>query len=205
MSDHVHDGQEESTIARETVVLNSNNQPVSIPRPTTPTATEVPIEAHHDEAVADENSRSPRGRKVKTWLRSHFSRASRSEEDRPDQRSFLGGASLAGHERGGDDSSTSLSDRSASVRDVAMAGRERDGNRAAPGPGHGLLGAGAPEHDVSPMSSSSEEDVFGGSGGVRERSSSSGLLGLPLPGRLRDPAARKSQSPARDSKFREMM
>ena len=58
-------------------------------------------------------------------------------------------------------------------------------------------------------SSSEDEDVFGsGSGngsGARKRSSSSGLLGLPLPSRIRDPAARKSQSPARDSKFREMM
>ena len=198
LSDHARDGHEESTASREIVVLNSNNQPVSIRRPVTPTAPEVPVDAQ--EEGADETSKSPRGRKVKTWLRSHFSRTSRSEEERPDKRSFVGGATLAGRE-----SSTSLSDRSASMRDVAMAGRDRGDrdSRSVPGLRHSPLGAGRPEHEVSPMSSSSsEEDFFGGS---RDHRSSSAMTGLSPPSRIRDPSIRKSQSPARDSRFREMM
>ena len=91
------------------------------------------------------------------------------------------------------------------MRDVAMAGRDRGDrdSRSVPGLRHSPLGAGRPEHEVSPMSSSSsEEDFFGGS---RDHRSSSAMTGLSPPSRIRDPSIRKSQSPARDSRFREMM
>lgn len=246
--------QDEPTGADEIVVMNSSNQPVSIPRPMTPTPTTPPGHVHDEDS--DPASKSPRGGgKVKTWFKSHFSRPSRSfDEEKPlpplpdDRRGFVGGASLTGIE--GNDSATSLGNRSASMRAMALAGRDQDGGgggsssssrgrvstpfrggtkiAATTGGNGNEVDDGDGDEEVSPMSSSSSsdgEDVYGDAAGNdrhrhRHRRRSHHRFGQPLvqpttaagaatTGLTPPPGPRSvsagSHSPARDSRFHEIM
>ncbi|KAI0600520.1 hypothetical protein F4775DRAFT_546278 [Biscogniauxia sp. FL1348] len=106
------------------VAMNSSGQPVRVPLP------QIHV-ASLEEAGGDPqgncpkspNERSPTGR-VRNWLKSRFSRGSKSPVDEglkgnSSRKSFIGGAALAGML--GNSRSTSLDDRS--MQSVAMAGR----------------------------------------------------------------------------------
>ncbi|CVK89796.1 uncharacterized protein FMAN_04063 [Fusarium mangiferae] len=126
--------------------------------------------------------------KVKGWIKNRFSRGkSLGEKDRESQgvkrSSFIGGAAL--RDTDANESSTSLDNRATSMRDVALAGRSAN--------------AEANDHD---------RDVLHDSRGISPVSSVSDDEAVPAitpPPAIKDPAGRKSQSPSRDSRFREMM
>ncbi|KAF4999780.1 hypothetical protein FGRMN_2249 [Fusarium graminum] len=154
-------------------------------------------EASAPAAIDTETSSTERGRrklsdaasptsKVKGWIRNRFSRGkSLGEKDRENQGekrgSFVGGAAL--REPGTNQSSTSLDNRATSMRDVALAGRgtNTESNDREPDAVHDSRG-------VSPVSSL-EDDA--------DR--------IAPPPAITDPAERKSHSPSRDSRFREMI
>ncbi|KAJ0148091.1 hypothetical protein FOXG_01465 [Fusarium oxysporum f. sp. lycopersici 4287] len=126
--------------------------------------------------------------KVKGWIKNRFSRGkSLGEKDRENQgdkrSSFIGGAAL--RDTDANESSTSLDNRATSMRDVALAGRSANAESS--------------DHDrdvlhdsrgISPVSSLSEDEA---------------VPAITPPPAIKDPAERKSQSPSRDSRFREMM
>ncbi|KAF5631408.1 hypothetical protein F52700_6811 [Fusarium sp. NRRL 52700] len=126
--------------------------------------------------------------KVKGWIKNRFSRGkSLGEKDREshgDKRSsFIGGAAL--RDTDANESSTSLDNRATSMRDVALAGRS-----------------------ANVESSDHDRDVLHDSRGISPVSSLSEDEAVPAitpPPAIKDPAERKSQSPSRDSRFREMM
>ncbi|KAF5025432.1 hypothetical protein F66182_2492 [Fusarium sp. NRRL 66182] len=127
--------------------------------------------------------------KVKGWIKNRFSRGkSLGEQDHESQgdkrRSFIGGAAL--RESDVNRSATSLDNRATSMRDVALAGRSKNAE-----------------------SSDRERDVLSDSRGVSPVSSleddgAQGVVMTPPPA-IKDPAARESHSPSRDSRFREMI
>jgi len=185
--------------------MNSDGQPVRIPRTERP-ETPRPATREGDEEAADHDlkspdEKSPRGRKVKSWFKSHFSKGSKSQdeqksENRAGRQGFIGGASLTGVDS--NESSASLENRSASVRAVAMAGRSSQDDRRT-GSGERPSSAGAVARDISPLSSSSSDDEFFDD----PRSSVQGGLSPPRP--IRDLSLTKSQSPTRDSRFHEII
>ncbi|RYP24523.1 hypothetical protein DL765_000543 [Monosporascus sp. GIB2] len=185
--------EEEQQAVGETVVTESSNQPASIPRPASPTSASP---NHQDEEV-DEAPKTPRGEKVKSWFKSHFSRPSKSsDEDTPDNKGFVGGAALTGTERN-NNSSTSLDSRSGSIRAIAMAGRDQSRGRTPVRDGSPAPATAGNEADVSPMSDSGDGEHF------------TEALEPPLPP-LTPPKtipnnATKSESPGRGSRFREIM
>ncbi|KAI1106138.1 hypothetical protein F4804DRAFT_302429 [Jackrogersella minutella] len=109
-----------------TVTLNSAGQPVSIP----PAEIEdVPTDDSDDDANRVSSSSPSEGRsrgRVKSWLKNRFSRGTKpSSEDKGKEKStgrgFIGGAVLTGMDR-----STSMDNRSASERAVALSGTDRE-------------------------------------------------------------------------------
>ncbi|KAI1758897.1 hypothetical protein GGR53DRAFT_515588 [Hypoxylon sp. FL1150] len=185
---------EEPDDAMVTIALNTAGQPVSIPPPSQEPDFVSPITV--DSPDSPEGSSSKSG--VKTWLKNRFSRGSKSADDekagdRSARKSFVGGAALTGVE-----SSTSLDNRSSSVRAVAMAGRPRhsgfDGEDADAGAGAG---------DVSPISSESDDEFFHDEARDSRRDQLS--TALTPPGPVRDFGSTASQSPSRDSRFKEMV
>ncbi|SCN75969.1 uncharacterized protein FFB20_08890 [Fusarium fujikuroi] len=126
--------------------------------------------------------------KVKGWIKNRFSRGkSLGEKDRESQgvkrSSFIGGAAL--RDTDANESSTSLDNRATSMRDVALAGRSANAESS--------------DHD---------RDVLHDSRGISPVSNLSDDEAVPAitpPPAIKDPAGRKSQSPSRDSRFREMM
>ncbi|KAM0251003.1 hypothetical protein ACHAP5_001883 [Fusarium lateritium] len=157
-------------------------------------------EASAPAAIDTETSSTERGRrkpsdaasptsKVKGWIKNRFSRGkSLGEKDRESQGekrgSFVGGAAL--REPDTNQSATSLDNRATSMRDVALAGRgtnteSSDRERDA---AHDSRG-------VSPVSSLEEDDDQ--------------VPAIAPPPAIADPAERKSHSPSRDSRFREMI
>ncbi|KAI1853500.1 hypothetical protein JX266_001484 [Neoarthrinium moseri] len=185
----------------ERVALNDVGQPVRIPaatvssdeQPASAPPIDIPAARTHarSESSSPTDKVSPTG-KVKTWFKSRFSRGSKSEEDRPKdsvRKGFVGGHSLTGMDSN-NASTVSVDNRSASVRAVAMAGRRRTDlseDQSATN-----------ADQVSPMSSSSDEAYFSE---AREGLSS----GLSPPRPVQDPAAKKSHSPVRDSRFHEII
>ncbi|CAM1508489.1 Fc.00g053370.m01.CDS01 [Cosmosporella sp. VM-42] len=158
-------------------------------------STEVPATTtdqsnlEHEEHKVPESATSPTS-KVKGWIKNRFSRGkSVSENDKSKEKGkgFIGGAALRDTE--GNHSTTSLDNRSTSIRDVALAGKsgefetnDEEGLRDSRG--------------VSPVSSEDEGiDCF--------ETSRDYTLSPPKP--ITDSAARTSSSPTRDSRFREMM
>ncbi|RGP60721.1 hypothetical protein FLONG3_10777 [Fusarium longipes] len=117
--------------------------------------------------------------KVKGWIKNRFSRGkSLGENDK--RSSFVGGAALRDPDT--NQSATSLDNRATSMRDVALAGRGTNGESS----DHDVL------HDsrgVSPVSSDSDDDGQ--------------APAMTPPPALKDPVARQSHSPSRDSRFRE--
>lgn len=132
--------------------------------------------------------------KVKTWFKSRFSRGPRSDDDRPNKKSFIGGHALAGLDSN-NVSTSSVDNRSASVRAVALAGRRR----ADLPEGYSTVQSPNPEN-VSPLSTSSEEEYF-----RDEPEMIPGPTVLRPPRPIQDSVTKKSQSPSRDSRFLEMM
>ncbi|KAH6648899.1 hypothetical protein BKA67DRAFT_538908 [Truncatella angustata] len=189
----------------ERVALNDVGQPVRVPAPVVPVTTEnnskaTRVEIPQPEQVPRSQGSSPTDKvsptgKVKTWFKSHFSRGSKSDDEKPQdssQKGFVGGHALTGIESN-NASTTSLDGRSASMRAIAMAGRRRtdlaDDTSAPTTP----IGNAA---DVSPMSSDSDDEFFDE---ARDE------LGTELspPRHISDPAVKKSHSPVRDSRFHE--
>lgn len=172
------------------VALNSSGQPVHIPQ----SPTEEPQSNEGDRSPGSPKSPSEKSRgPVRNWFKSRFAKSeSKSPEKSKDRNSkaFVGGAALTGVE--GNDSTVSLDNRSASMHAVAMAGR---GNTA------------QSEHDddddddepepVSPLSSSSDEEVF--------RDAPSEPIGLMAPRPLRERGSMDGHSPDRTSKFHEII
>ncbi|KAL0944082.1 uncharacterized protein CTRU02_201969 [Colletotrichum truncatum] len=154
-----------------------------------------------------ENPRSPiesgsPTHKVKEWLKSRFSRPrgrSAAGENPPEERGFIGGVALT---RLANESATSLDARSASMREVAFAGKSNTnhGRDASRSPvtheeiGDRILDS----KNVSPVSTDDESDRF-----EEARDDLEGPISPPVP--IRDPSTHKSSSPNRDSRFREMM
>ncbi|KAI2641837.1 hypothetical protein GGS26DRAFT_21570 [Hypomontagnella submonticulosa] len=190
---------EESEAAQGTVVMNSAGQPVSVPLLEQDTATAEDAEDDEDaeDATVNRESGSPgegtsRGG-VRTWLRNRFSRGPKSpdEKDRSAGKSFVGGAALTGMDR-----SASMDNRSASVRAVAMAGREQ-GVRRTPFEDNTLGNEDA--GPVSAMSTSSEDEYFPDEGRDQPRTA------LTPPRPIKDYSSALGHSPSRDSKFVEMV
>ncbi|GKT58922.1 hypothetical protein ColTof4_10077 [Colletotrichum tofieldiae] len=153
------------------------------------------------EASNSDNPRSPSEsgsptNKMKEWLKSRFSRPrGRSAGENAEERGFIGGVALT---RLANESATSLDGRSASMREVAIAGKS---GAEAPRPladhEDGRSRAGD-SRDVSPISSDSESERF-----VEARDDLEGPVSPPVP--IKDPSLHKSSSPTRDSRFREII
>jgi len=168
------------------VALNSSGQPVHIPQ--SPTEEPQSNEGERSPESPKSPSEKSRGR-VRSWFKSRFAKnESKSPEKGKDRsnKAFVGGAALTGME--GNDSTVSLDNRSASMHAVAMAGRsntaESEHDDDAPEP-------------VSPLSSSSDEEVF--------RDAPSEPIGLMTPRPLRERGSMDGHSPDRTSKFHEII
>lgn len=190
-----------------TLALNDAGQPVRIPATTAPiheqrntraTYVDIPEDRQPgSEGSSPTEKISPTG-KVKTWFKSRFSRGSKSDDDKPKdsvRKGFIGGHALTGIESN-NGSTTSLDGRSASIRAIAMAGRQRTD------PSEDLptitTPAASADDGVSAMSSDSEEEYFDE---ARDQ------LGTELspPRHIHDPAQNKNHSPVRDSRFHEII
>ncbi|OHW91002.1 hypothetical protein CSPAE12_10371 [Colletotrichum incanum] len=154
------------------------------------------------EASTSDNPRSPSEsgsptNKMKEWLKSRFSRprGRSSADENAEERGFIGGVALT---RLANESATSLDARSASMREVAIAGKsEADAPRSLAD--HEDGGSRAHDsRDVSPVSSDSESERF-----VEARDDLEGPVSPPVP--IKDPSLHKSSSPTRDSRFREII
>ncbi|UKZ94158.1 uncharacterized protein TrAFT101_009039 [Trichoderma asperellum] len=172
---------------------------------------------------------SPTAR-VKGWIKNRFSRGKSMSEHGEKKKSFIGGAALRDSTAGG--STASLENRTSSIRDVTLAGRTGDETpvnhtaeiapeippeivpetapEAAPEAMPETTPETAPEtapetvardsRGVSPVSVGSRRSS-GGKGSGR----SNDMDRFETPAAIADPASRQSNSPARDSRFREMM
>ncbi|KAM0511225.1 hypothetical protein ACHAPE_010104 [Trichoderma viride] len=201
------------------------------PAPTATIAVAAPTSAATDGAEtsqrksSSETPTSPTAR-VKGWIKNRFSRGKSMSEHGEKKKSFIGGAALRDSAAGG--STASLGNRSSSIRDVTLAGRtgeETPVNHTAeiareatpdialqaapeilPETVHDTVHETAPEttgrdsRGVSPVSARSG---LGSSGKGSGRSND--IERFETPAAIRDPAPRHSNSPARDSRFREMM
>ncbi|OBR12104.1 hypothetical protein CH63R_04400 [Colletotrichum higginsianum IMI 349063] len=154
------------------------------------------------EASNSDNPRSPSEsgsptNKMKEWLKSRFSRprGRSSAGENAEDRGFVGGVALT---RLANESATSLDGRSASMREVAIAGKTRvevsNSSAGYEDSGHKARNS----RDVSPVSSDSESEHF-----VEARDDLEGPVSPPVP--IRDPGLHKSSSPTRDSRFREII
>ncbi|KAM0286026.1 hypothetical protein ACHAQH_001216 [Verticillium albo-atrum] len=141
--------------------------------------------SHSNEARGPKEAGSPT-HKVKSWLKSRFSRPrGKSSSGAEDQsKGFVGGAAL---HRGLNDSTTSLDNRANSMRDVALAGKGRGRSET------------TNTRDSEPVSVvSSEDEGFKDARADLERT-------ITPPIRIRDPNEEANGSPTRDSRFREVL
>lgn len=183
------------------VALNDAGQPVRVPTLSRPLSTIAMSKLSKVEIPADAQEHQPKSGpsspgKVKTWFKSRFSRGSKSDDEKPksgERKGFVGGAALTGLE-GNNDSTASVENRNSSMRDIAMAGRGRIGHSHTSSTARAAAG-----DEVSPMSSSSDDEFFRDEAGITT------ILDTPPPRPLQDPAARKSASPVRDSRFHELI
>ncbi|KAI1169815.1 hypothetical protein F4777DRAFT_162696 [Nemania sp. FL0916] len=189
-SEHEQDVREQPEDEPDMITMNSSGQPVRIPR----LSTQQTGARTSPEAVEEgpKSPKSPPG-KVKNWLKSRFTRGPKSPtEDNAKggavQTGFIGGASLTGTRAG--QSATSLDSRSASVREVAMAGRNSGFHQSRP--------EGDPEV-VSPLSAESDDEYF------RDEAADQLRTELTPPRPIRDTTRAQSQSPGRDSRFHEII
>jgi hypothetical protein len=165
---------------------------------------------HSIQPLALEEATSPRGERVRVWIRRQFSRrhhrhGSTTEDEtmKGRRKSLLGSLSFGrGLGRLRTRSSTSLDSIGASIREVALAGRENkrrqmtaDG-RPDSGFGHGRQASGVLEQGS--VSSLGSDSSFVGP--------SRRVVSAPTPPlEIRNSIVVKSASPTRDSRFKEMV
>ncbi|KAI0129304.1 hypothetical protein F4776DRAFT_164752 [Hypoxylon sp. NC0597] len=191
-----HNREDELEAPKGSVTLNTPGQPVIVP---SPKLEHVPTEDPEDEVLNREPSShsegTPKGG-VRTWLKNRFSRGTKTPDDKGKsvERGFIGGAALTGMDR-----STSMDNRSASVRAVAMAGRDPNVRQA----------SGSYSVENEPMSSSSDDDDDDGNDDngryLREDARDQPKTPLTPPRPVKDPSVTASHSPNRDSRFVEMV
>lgn len=191
-----HNREDELEAPKGSVTLNTAGQPVIVP---SPKLEHVPTEDPEDEVLNREPSShsegTPRGG-VRTWLKNRFSRGTKTPDDKGKsvERGFIGGAALTGMDR-----STSMDNRSASVRAVAMAGRDPNVRQA----------SGSYSVENEPMSSSSDDDDDDGNDDngryLREDARDQPKTPLTPPRPVKDLSVTASHSPNRDSRFVEMV
>lgn len=145
-----------------------------------------PLDTSHHDASSPTEARSPKEagsptHKVKTWLKARLHRPRGKSGSGENGQGFIGGATLNSRMN---DSSTSLDNRAASMRELAEAGRGRP-TAVSRGSTRG--------RDVSPLSS---EDGDGDGGKTTLKKT------ITPPAKLKDPNEDKG-SPSRDSRFRE--
>ncbi|KAF7546163.1 hypothetical protein G7Z17_g8634 [Cylindrodendrum hubeiense] len=161
----------------ESVPSNEHQDvPSTRPRPTTIETDTTNMD--NERRKSNESPMSPTS-KVKGWIKQRFSRG-KSLSEGEKKRGFLGGAAL--RESDPNPSTTSLDNRSTSMRDVALAGRTN-------GPDMNDKDSVRDSRGVSPISSkeSIPDDVM--------------TPPRPIGGHI----VRDSHSPSRDSRFRELM
>ncbi|KAM0335732.1 hypothetical protein ACHAQA_000782 [Verticillium albo-atrum] len=171
----VHDAADDTDSDENEAMTNVHPQPII----------DTDTAKHSDEARSPREAGSPT-HKVKTWLKSRFSRPrGKSSAGAEDQsKGFVGGAAL---HRGLNDSTTSLDNRANSMRDVALAGKGRGRSET------------ATTRDSEPVSTvSTDDDGFRDARDDLERT-------ITPPVRIRDPNEEANGSPTRDSKFREVL
>jgi hypothetical protein len=211
----------ETVATSETAVIEPDHHPIAIVETTRLQSNDTegshasPIRIKKEQSAGQSfGSDGSSPTKVKNWFKSHFSRGSRSENKSDDDRSkgkgrqgFIGGASLT-QMPDHNDSSTNVSvdNHSASVRAVAMAGRPQTAGplaRTQSALSNASYHSASQEliaDDVSSLSSSSADERF------RDEPRKSVDVELSPPRPIADPASgRKSVSPGRDSRFREIM
>jgi len=161
---------------------------------------EIADAANGSETTPMSPGKSPKSGQVKSWLKSKFvKRQSKSEKTSPTKENapeegFVGGASYTGATK--NDSTHSFGPNSSSMRDVALAGKANDAITQPPEVGTSTT-TGKRISNISSISS------FGsGSDDFQEARDQFGPdLAPPQP----QFTAKKSQSPARDSKFKEVI
>ncbi|KAI0502990.1 hypothetical protein F5B22DRAFT_579587 [Xylaria bambusicola] len=174
-AEHNQGANIEPDVQENTKTVNSSSQPVLVPSSSTRKA-----RRRASSENSEDSPKSPSG-KIKTWLKSRFSRD--QSLGRSNSKRFIGGASLTGNRN--NQSSVSLGDHGGSIREVALAGRDS-------GPPQSRL-----EHDseaVSSLSNASEDEA---------ENQPKRMLTPPRP--IRDASPAVSRSPARDSRFHEII
>ncbi|TGJ86170.1 hypothetical protein E0Z10_g2584 [Xylaria hypoxylon] len=174
-SEHDQRARTELESQENTPAMISSGQPVV----TSPLGAQETRRATSSED-SEEGLKSPR--RIKTWFKSRFSRGLRSPTDeqsqgKANQKGFIGGASLMGNQD--NKSSASLDDRGASIREVTVAGRSS-----------GLHQTRLEE---------SEDELPQAEVGDPPRRT------LTPPRLIRDASPAQSRSPARDSRFHEII
>ena len=155
---------------------------------------------------------SPRGEKVKVWIKRKLSRrqarrpsADHDEALKERRKSFLGGLAFGRvGGRAGTESEASL--ESASMREVAMAGKEKEvgsPTASAPVTTHQDLESQDGRQPSSPTKKDSVSSLSSGDSFVGASEQIAPTITPPAP--IRNPIAAKSVSPTRDSRFKEMV
>ncbi|ODA77383.1 hypothetical protein RJ55_07011 [Drechmeria coniospora] len=148
--------------------------------------------------------------KVKGWIKTHFSRGKSISESNDKRGSFSGGAAMRDYRFG---MSSSPDNRSTSMRDVAIAGKD-DGSKSERTDADKQAAGREWEHDSYGESPISPRTIppFPRGGKLENnvdeeevRHSPSISISIEAPKSTEDEMARKSRSPARDSRFREEM
>ncbi|KHN95393.1 uncharacterized protein MAM_06670 [Metarhizium album ARSEF 1941] len=172
---------------------------------------ETIVEASGSSQHKAEGSTSPTA-KVKGWIKNRFSRGKSFGEQDKKRRSFLGGASMKDY--AGEGNAASIENRSASMYEVAMAGKTGEEPKTKHEVAQESAGHREAEKDsngVSPVSTPLEEecefwDETQSKGkGVEEDERLSRKASLDPPRPIEDPVIRTGRSPTRDSRFREEM
>ncbi|KAI0024364.1 hypothetical protein F4780DRAFT_596692 [Xylariomycetidae sp. FL0641] len=176
------------------VTTNSSGQPVHVPIPRYKPAQRRDSEL--DDPEEQPKSPGERGR-VRSWFK-RFSRHKSPDErskGKLARRSFVGGVALRSMD--GNQSSTSLGNRSSSMRAVALAGNHSSHKRALsedPSMRGGNYDA------VSSLSSDSDDEEH-----FRDEARDQLGKGLSPPRPIRDFSSSKSQSPVRETRFKEAL
>ncbi|OTB05821.1 hypothetical protein M426DRAFT_319500 [Hypoxylon sp. CI-4A] len=190
------ESQPEPEAGVDTVVLNTAGQPVSVPQPEiarVPTGnTEYEVFVNREPTSSSSEGQTKGG--VKTWFRNRFSRNSKLADEEKSkgkavERGFVGGAALTGTDR-----AASMDNRSASVRAVALAGRDPNTRQSA-SDYYSLENEGAAAGSRS-ISSSDDDEFYRDDGRDQPRTA------LTPP---RHFSSGPSHSPNRDSRFVEMV
>lgn len=202
-ADEVHASRPESTIAERREVSAA---PLPI-RTSMEDQASLRMRENADAANGSEVTpmspeKSPKSGNVKGWLKSKFSKRNSkiekvspktSPKESPKDEGFVGGAAYTG--RATNDSTVSLGAKSSSVRDVALAGKEKD-----------------VEEPVTPLSadervgrSTSRDSLVSSLSDEAEFQEATDHFDAELTPPQPKFAANKAHSPARDSKFKEII